>query len=239
VKSELRNKFYTLMLKLYNKWSNREKRAFLELLEYNPRAKVLDLGCGNGKFTLEIKRKIGTRLVYGVDIHEPSLRKASKHGIIVVKHDLNVFPYPFNSNEFDVIVSRQVIEHLYYPVKFLKEIHRMLKPGGYVVISTENLASWDNIIALLLGYTPFSMEFDEGLVKVGNPLSPHEKRLRDNYQHPHVRILTYRGLIELMKFVGFKVEKVVGSGHIFITRLFEEIDRRHCRFITIKARKEQ
>jgi len=225
-------------LKLYNIWEYRRNKSFLELLEYNPKAKVIDLGCGNGNFTLKVKEKIGSISVYGVDIHEPSLREASKKGIKVVKHDLNIFPYPFDSNEFDVIVSNQVIEHLYYPVKFLKEIYRILKPGGYVVISTENLASWDNIFALLLGYVPFSMEFDECLVKIGNPLSPHQMEFRSDYQCPHVRILTYKGLIELMKLVGFRIEKVIGSGHILVIDLFEKLDKRHCRFITIKARKE-
>jgi len=77
-------------------------------------------------------------------------------------------------------------------------VYRILKPGGYAVISTENLASWDNILALILGYTPFSMEFDEGIKKLGNPISPHEKEVDPNYKTPHVRIFTYRGLLEAL-----------------------------------------
>ena len=59
--------------------------------------------------------------------------------IKVIKHDLNEFPYPFDDNTFDVVISNQVIEHLIYPVRFLKEVYRMPKPGGYTVISTKNL----------------------------------------------------------------------------------------------------
>jgi SAM-dependent methyltransferase len=191
------------------------------MLERDPKARVLDLGCGDGELTARVAAAVGTKEVYGVDVNEESLEKAKARGIITVKHDLNKFPYPFETNTFDVVVSNQVIEHLYYPIRFLREVYRILKPGGYAIISTENLASWDNIIALLLGYTPFSMEFDEGLVKLGNPLSPHNREVRAGYTHPHVRIFTYKGLIEAIKTVGFKVEKVAGAGHIIPIRILE------------------
>jgi SAM-dependent methyltransferase len=135
----------------------------------------------------------------------------------------------------DVVVSNQVIEHLFYPVRFMKEIYRILKPDGYAVISTENLARWDNILSLILGYTPFSMEFDSGLCKIGNPLSLHEKEVKKD-SYPHVRIFTWKGLIELATFIGFKVEKAIGSGHIF-DKFGELINKQKCRFITLKMRK--
>jgi len=224
------------MLNVYLNWKKSQNIKFLSLLEFNPNAKVIDLGCGDGEFTLRIKSKIGASEVYGVDIYEPSIEKARMKGIKVIKHDLNEFPYPFDDNTFDVVVSNQVIEHLIYPVRFLREVYRILKPKGYVVISTENLASWDNILALVLGYTPFSMEFDNGLWKIGNPLSPHNREIIDLNIPPHVRIFSFKGLVELMEFIGFKIEKIVGSGHI-LGKIGEILDKRHCRFITIKARK--
>lgn len=226
-----------LLLKLYSRWESSRNSGFLDLLYYNPRASILDLGCGDGRFTIEIAEAIGSKNVFCIEIDEKAIVDASRRGIKVVKHDLNCFPYPFDSEGIDVIVSNQVIEHLYYPIKFLKEVYRILKPGGYAVISTENLASWDNMLALILGYTPFSMEFDEGIVKLGNHLSPHNREIIKGLSYPHVRIFTLKGLIEALELVGFRIEKVVGSGHIIPIRLFEELDRRHCRFITIKARK--
>ena len=225
-----------MKLKIYFSWEKSRDKKFLELLEPNPYAKVIDLGCGNGEFTLKIKDKIGCNKIFGVDIYEPSVKKAKSRGIEVIKHDLNVFPYPFEDGSFDVVVSNQVIEHLFYPVKFLKEIYRILKLGGYAVISTENLASWDNIFSLIFGYTPFSMEFDGSLYKVGNPLSPHNKEAIDPNLPPHVRILSFRGLVDLAGFIGFRLERIVGSGHIH-GKVGEMIDKRHCRFITIKVRK--
>jgi SAM-dependent methyltransferase len=216
------------------RWSNSRDRSFVSLLEQNSKAKVIDLGCGRGEFTLKVKEKIGCSEVVGVDVYNKALNEARRKKIIVKKVDLNG-SLPFEGNSFDVVVSNQVIEHLLYPVKFTEEIHRILKPGGYAIISTENLASWDNVFALLFGYTPFSMEFDSDLAKIGNPLSLHEKEVIKGYP-PHVRIFAFKGLVDLTKFVGFKVERVVGSGSIF-DKLGELINKKNCRFITIKVRK--
>ena len=180
------------------------------------------------------KWKKGCDEIIGVDANEERLSEAEKKGIMVKNHDLNG-TLPFEDGSFDVVISNQVIEHLYYPVKFMREVYRILKPKGYTVISTENLASWDNIFALFFGYTPFSMQFDGELYKIGNPLSPHEKETRIE-SFPHVRVFAWKGLIELAKFVGFKIEKAVGSGHV-LGRLGEIVNLKNARFITIKVRK--
>lgn len=145
---------------------------------------------------------------------------------------------PLGDSSFTVVVSDQVIEHLLYPVNFMKEVYRILKPGAYAVISTENLASWDNIGALLFGYTPFSMQFDSGLRKIGNPWSPHEKEWLIGYDYPHLRIFAWNGLVELAKLVKFSVEKVVGQGHI-LGKFGEIVDKKHSRFVTLKLRRDR
>jgi len=220
-----------MRLKVYRRWEDSMNNGFLAVLDRNPSAKVVDLGCGDGNFSVRVKEKISCNEMWGVDVD--SLRKAEKIGISVIRADLNNV-LPFEAESFDVVLSNQVIEHLFYPVKFIKEIYGILKSGGYAVISTENLASWDNILSLFLGYTPFSMQFDNGF-KIGNPLSPHEKNKVVTYP-PHSRIFTWKGLIELARFVGFKVENAIGSGHIF-GKFGELINKKKCRFITIKVRK--
>lgn len=218
----------------YSVWEKNRDNAFLEMLEMSPSNKVIDLGCGTGRFSVRVKDRIGCNDILGVDLCDGSLKEAAKQ-ISVKKADLdNVLP--FQQNCFDAIVSNQVIEHLFYPVKFMKEIYRILKPNGYAVVSTENLASWDNIGALLFGHTPFSMQYDNGLLKIGNPFSPHERELKSGYTHSHVRIFTYSSLRELAKFLSFKVEGVSVGGHV-LGRCGEALDKKHCRFITLKLRK--
>jgi methionine biosynthesis protein MetW len=222
-----------LRLNVYKKWERSRNESFLSLLEFNSNAKVVDIGCGDGNFTLKVKEKIGCKRIYGMDIYSPSLNRAKNKGITIKKVDLNK-RIPFNDNSFDVVVLNQVIEHLFYPIKLLQEIHRILKLNGYALISTENLASWDNVLAITLGYTPFSMNFDNG-IKIGNPLSPHEK---DNvtYSNPHTRIFTMRGLCDMINMLGFYIENAIGNGHI-LGKFGEYLNNQRSRFITLKVRK--
>jgi len=219
----------------YHTWEENRDKAFIGMLNENSSHEVIDLGCGDGRFTVKVKERIGVSEILGVDLCDESLETAKERGIVVKKVDLNN-PLPFDHDRFDVVVSNQVIEHLFYPVNFMKELYRILKPRGYAVISTENLASWDNIFALLLGYLPFSMECDGGLYKIGNPFSPHEKELKKNYPHPHVRIFTWNSMCELARFLSFRVEEVSVGGHV-LGRFGETVDKKHCRFITLKLRK--
>lgn len=57
-----------------------------------------------------------------------------------VSHDLNVYPYPFKDNEFDVIEAFHVIEHLDRPFSVMKELHRILKPGGVLSIKVPHFS---------------------------------------------------------------------------------------------------
>lgn len=66
-------------------------------------------------------------------------------------------PLPFEDGAFDLVVSNQVLEHLVDTDLFVSEIRRLLRPGGVAVVSTENLASWHNVAALVLGWQPFSL----------------------------------------------------------------------------------
>mgnify|MGYP003423107988 CR=1 FL=1 len=54
-------------------------------------------------------------------------------GVDVI-HDVENFPYPFKDDDFDEIILINVLEHLSNPVKVLEELHRIVKPGGQVVI---------------------------------------------------------------------------------------------------------
>jgi len=79
------------------------------------------------------------------------------------------------------------------------------------------------------------MELDGGL-KLGNPLSPHYKEEHKEKYPPHTRILTWKTFMDISNYVGFKVEKLIGNGHL-LGKLGEKIDKRHCRFMTIKIRR--
>jgi SAM-dependent methyltransferase len=75
--------------------------------------------------------------------------------------DLERDPFPFPDDEFDVVMWCEVIEHLVEnPVLTLSEIHRVLKPGGMLVLSTPNVASIEHLLRLAVGgniYNPYHL----------------------------------------------------------------------------------
>jgi SAM-dependent methyltransferase len=78
--------------------------------------RVLDIGCGNRKVPGAI----------GMDtIASPSV------GVV---HDMGRVPWPFNSKEFDVVLMNHSLEHTSDVLKTLGEAHRILKPGGRLIV---------------------------------------------------------------------------------------------------------
>lgn len=78
--------------------------------------KVLDLGCGN-------KKRPGA---IGVDFNERTQAD--------VIHDLNQFPYPFESGFFDEVYIDNCLEHLDHPLRVMEEVYRITKPGSLVKV---------------------------------------------------------------------------------------------------------
>jgi SAM-dependent methyltransferase len=57
-----------------------------------------------------------------------------------IEHNLNIFPYPFTDSEFDRIEADHIIEHLDRPFEVMKEIHRILAPGGELIIKVPHFS---------------------------------------------------------------------------------------------------
>jgi SAM-dependent methyltransferase len=230
----------SFLLRLFFNSSGINEDNFLSLLERNSSASLIDLGCGEGDFTMKCVKQIGTNDVWGVEIDEELAKEARRKGIKTVSADLNE-KLPLESNSFDVILSNQVLEHLINSDLFVKEIYRLLRPYGYAVVSTENLSSWHNIFALALGYRPFSLDYSYK-IKIGNPLSPHSGEAVAGKSLAHLKIFPYQALKELFEIYGFRVEKLVGGGYYLMpislfSKVFSKIDTRHAHFLTLKLRK--
>ncbi len=145
------------------------RKAILSLLEYSANAILEDLGYGDGAFTTEAAKKIGTRLVYSLDKEEQNIRAARQKGIQGLQADLDE-SIPLASRSADVVCAIYCIEHLNSTDVFLKEIHRILKESGYLIIATPNLAAWHHVFFLMLGKQPTIAEVsDEVLVGTWSP----------------------------------------------------------------------
>jgi len=166
--------------------------------------KYLDLGCGDGSLTLEVADIFQCSEVWGVDIDENSLKCASMRGIKVLKVNLNTQKVPLPDKTFELVTAFDVIEHLWNTDNLISEAYRLLKRGGYFILTTPNLASWINRTLLLFGYLPFHYEV--------SPKYNLEKRpLQKSYGvEGHIRLYTLKTLIRHLRAYGFSILEVHG-----------------------------
>lgn len=87
--------------------------------------KILDVGCGRNKHPGSV----------GLDYNP-------KTGADVI-HDLGAFPYPFQDNEFDLIIGNHVIEHIPDVMGFVGELYRITRPGGRIRLLTPHYTNPD------------------------------------------------------------------------------------------------
>ena len=208
------------------------------LIEPDPAAVLLDVGCDDGELTLRFARAAGTTSPHGVELVEERATLARSRGVDVAAADLNR-RLPYDDGAFDVVCGNQVIEHLADTDTFVAELHRVLRPGGYAIISTENLASWHNVVALVLGWQPFSLtNVTSTRMGLGNPFAVHR---HSDWEHgetwQHQRVFAYRGLRELFDAHGFVVERILGAGYYPLPSRLARIDARHSAFLAVKARR--
>ena len=94
-------------------------------------------------------------------------------------------PFPFETDSFAVVLFCEIIEHLLMnPLATLREIHRVLRPGGLLVVTTPNVARIDNVMAMVHGvniYDPYS------------GFGPYGRHNREYTRHELHRILEFAG----------------------------------------------
>jgi SAM-dependent methyltransferase len=227
------------------RWSEAEAAyhtKILEALSPNPAAIVLDVGCDDGAWTEEVRRRIGVSpdQVHGLELDAERAELARGRGFEVRTGDLEK-PWPFADGSFDVVHANQVIEHVKRLDHFVTEIQRVLAPTGLAVVCTENLASWHNIGALALGYQPFSLTNVSDVRPIGNRFALHtgERPRRESWQHVHV--LTLTALRDIFEAHGLAIIDSWGTGYYpFPGRAAAPLaahDPKHAHFIAVVVRR--
>lgn len=135
--------------------------------------RLLDVGCGSGKFLLYAK-SLGWS-VSGFDSDPKAVESARQSGLDVKLGGMEtLLGY---SGLFDVITVSHVIEHVYNPQKMLHDCFRLLRPGGYFWIETPNIESYGHL------------EFKENWLDLDPPR--------------HLTLYTFQGLMGLLSDAGF------------------------------------
>lgn len=211
----MREKLYedTFSKDYYSAFKERIKRV-IELFESHPEGRILDVGCGDGFLSKLIATKTRAE-VYGLEGCRKLAKIARGNGIKVRIQDFDGNRFPFPSNFFDAIFCGEVLEHVVETENLIREMRRVLKPRGYAIITTPNIASWYNRILLFFGLMPIWID------------SGSEGPAGHRYVsfHGHVKAFTRRALCEIVRRNGFEVERVRGSAFITGFPVFDFIER--------------
>jgi len=194
-----------------------------------------DLGCGDGIVTGQVAVAIGADHVSVVETYDPHVEAAERRGFEVTRDDLNA-GLSLPSSSFVVVLANQVIEHLYDTERFMAEARRILKPGGVLIVSTENPASWHNIAALLIGWQQFSLaNVSTRKSGIGNPLSLAPQQEGWPFPMQHHRLFTPKALRELFALEGFINVRCLGAGYYPFPGRLGLLDPTHAAFITVSG----
>jgi ubiquinone/menaquinone biosynthesis C-methylase UbiE len=106
----------------------------------NPHLKILDYGCGDGKYFLFLCRYFEKNAIFGLEVSEKRIIRCKRIGWDNVFKIETFKQFPFDDNFFDVIIFDQVIEHISLKeIDFcLSELQRVLKKEGKMILITPN-----------------------------------------------------------------------------------------------------
>lgn len=182
-------------------------------------ATVLDVGCGDGSAMAAAAPFLRGHRVIGVDWSDSAVHRAAARLPYVVRGEVTGDGLPFADGVADAVVFGEVVEHLVDPDAALAELHRVLRPGGHLLLSTPNLAAWYNRGLLLAGVQPVFSEVS----------------LRGIHGRPgrhvvgHLRLYTARALRGFLTAAGFEVVRLAGAPYHDVPRALRPLDRVACR----------
>ena len=156
----------------------------------NQSTRILSVACGNGE--LEDRLLEDRSQVFGLDIALQGLYIAKRRGIRVVQANVAKI-FPFKDQVFDIVFAGEIIEHLMHTKTFLTQIHRVLKPSGFFVLTTPNLARLQDRISFLFGYPP-------------RHTSPTHR-----YLYLHIRPFTLISIRKSLQAFGFEIIDTVSN----------------------------
>jgi 2-polyprenyl-3-methyl-5-hydroxy-6-metoxy-1,4-benzoquinol methylase len=210
-----------------NAVAQRRLRVIEKLLGKAPREiRILDVGCSRGQFV-----QAAAALGFDAEGVEPAPRIAAAARASGLKiHQGLLEEQRFAGGSFDVLTLFEVIEHLREPRRLLEECRRVLGPGGVLVVSTGNTASW-TAAAMKSRWDYFHIAKDAGHVSFFNPASLRRlasncgfavERIDTSRVKFHEKADTNRGLYTASKLAAELLNlpaRILGKGHDMLAYL--------------------
>lgn len=167
----------------------------LNLVSPRPHGSLLDIGCATGVLTTAFAARAQVAHTSGVDFLD--------HATPFPFQKLNLDgsePLPFADASFDVVTCLETLEHLHDTDRMVREIHRVLRPTGYAIVSVPRLDALLSLGMLAVGFQPPAIECSLQR-RYGAPGS--SPRVSGHVSH-----FTRRALIELLNANHFDLEKM-------------------------------
>ncbi len=165
--------------------TNAYRKRLKEIVK--PGMTLLHAGCGWDKKDISANFKDNCKII-GVDLDERV--KEMFHSEF---HLCSMNTMPFEEATFDVIFSEYVLEHVEEPEGAFKEMSRVLKPGGTIVILTPNLYSYKSLGSLI---TPYEFHLWMGCIRYGDGHQPdmYKTTYKANTAKDYQRLASQSGL---------------------------------------------
>lgn len=163
---------------------------------------------------LTLANYFGTQISSGVHTQEVFYQEypnGSKQSLQLQYHHFNIEedPFPFSDGSFDVVLFCEIIEHLLMdPVAVIRQVKRILKPSGVLILTTPNVARLENVARLIAGeniYDPYS------------GYGPYGRHNREYNKHD---------LYLLLSYLGFHIEVIFSADvHENIASVFADLHK--------------
>lgn len=120
--------------------TNDESREIPELLELSASSRVLEIGCGSGRYALRVAEETGCNLI-GIDINSRGIANAQRlaedagNSRVAFEQCDASKGFAFETGTFDAVFSNDALCHVPGRLQVFKEIHRVLKSGGRLLFS--------------------------------------------------------------------------------------------------------
>jgi len=159
--------------------------------------RALDVGCGDGELLERAATRWRTADLWGVEFTRPE-RPLDRLGVRVVTADLRS-GLPFRSHSMDVVISTETLEHLVDPDGCLREVRRVLRPGGRILLTIPNAT----------GYFPFHyLGWWIPTRTLRRKFLPYEHPA--NTQQPVDTLYEFHEILDLLRRNDLRVRRLVG-----------------------------
>lgn len=130
-----------------HRWRTAENSAAYLLPHLRPGLSLLDIGCGPGTITLDLAGRVAPGRVTAVEVTPTALdlarAEADRRGVTTVDFAVSdVHALDFPDDTFDVVHAHQVLQHVTDPVRALREMRRVCRPGGVIAVRDADYASF-------------------------------------------------------------------------------------------------